>query len=64
MKVVILAGGLGTRLRPVLADQPKSLAPVAGRPLACSLTMQPSFFVGRRKGGMAEHLSHSEDNRQ
>jgi NDP-sugar pyrophosphorylase family protein len=29
---VILAGGLGTRLRPVLSDRPKGLAPVAGRP--------------------------------
>jgi mannose-1-phosphate guanylyltransferase len=30
--VVVLAGGLGTRLRPILADRPKVLAPVAGRP--------------------------------
>jgi NDP-sugar pyrophosphorylase family protein len=29
---VILAGGLGTRLRSVLADLPKALAPVYGRP--------------------------------
>ena len=29
---VILAGGLGTRLRPVVADRPKGLALVAGRP--------------------------------
>jgi NDP-sugar pyrophosphorylase family protein len=28
----ILAGGLGTRLRPVLPDRPKVLAPVGGRP--------------------------------
>jgi D-glycero-alpha-D-manno-heptose 1-phosphate guanylyltransferase len=29
---VVLAGGRGTRLRRVLADRPKPLAPVAGRP--------------------------------
>lgn len=29
---VVLCGGLGTRLRPVVADRPKVLAEVAGRP--------------------------------
>lgn len=29
---IILAGGLGTRLRPVVRDAPKSMAHVAGRP--------------------------------
>ena len=31
-EIVVLAGGLGTRLRPVVAEVPKPLAPVAGRP--------------------------------
>lgn len=31
-EAIILAGGLGTRLKPVVADVPKSLAPIAGRP--------------------------------
>lgn len=31
-EAVILAGGLGTRLRAVVADRPKVLAPVAGQP--------------------------------
>ena len=30
--IVVLAGGLGTRLRSVLPDRPKVLAPVGGRP--------------------------------
>ena len=32
LDVFILAGGLGTRIRPVLGDLPKILAPIAGRP--------------------------------
>jgi len=32
MEAVVLAGGLGTRLRAVVADVPKPMAPVAGRP--------------------------------
>lgn len=34
---VILAGGLGTRLRPVVADRPKVLAEVCGRPFVTYL---------------------------
>ncbi len=32
MQAIVLAGGLGTRLRSVVADLPKPMAPVAGRP--------------------------------
>lgn len=32
MEAIVLAGGAGTRLRQVVPDLPKSLAPVAGRP--------------------------------
>ena len=32
MQAVLLTGGLGTRLRSVINDRPKPLAPVAGRP--------------------------------
>jgi D-glycero-alpha-D-manno-heptose 1-phosphate guanylyltransferase len=32
MQAIILAGGFGTRLKPLVADLPKPMAPVAGRP--------------------------------
>jgi D-glycero-alpha-D-manno-heptose 1-phosphate guanylyltransferase len=37
MEAIILAGGLGTRLRQVVQDLPKPLAPVAGRPFLAIL---------------------------
>lgn len=36
-EAIVLAGGLGTRLRPVVRDVPKPLAPVAGRPFLAYL---------------------------
>jgi D-glycero-alpha-D-manno-heptose 1-phosphate guanylyltransferase len=36
-EAIILAGGLGTRLKSVVADVPKSLAPVAGKPFLAYL---------------------------
>jgi D-glycero-alpha-D-manno-heptose 1-phosphate guanylyltransferase len=32
MEAIILAGGLGTRLRAVVPDLPKPMAPIHGRP--------------------------------
>lgn len=40
ISVAILAGGLGTRLRPVVADRPKVVAEVAGRPFLAWLLDQ------------------------
>ena len=41
---VILAGGLGTRLRGVVPDQPKVMAPVNGRPF---LEHQMDYWIGQ-----------------
>jgi D-glycero-alpha-D-manno-heptose 1-phosphate guanylyltransferase len=39
-EAIVLAGGLGTRLRSVVTDLPKPLAPVAGRPFLAHLLDQ------------------------
>jgi D-glycero-alpha-D-manno-heptose 1-phosphate guanylyltransferase len=45
---IVLAGGLGTRLRPVVADRPKCLAPVGERPfLALQLEMLARRGIAR-----------------
>ncbi len=36
-EAIVLAGGLGTRLKPVIDDLPKCLAPVAGKPFLAYL---------------------------
>lgn len=46
--VLILAGGLGTRLRSVVPDLPKVLAPVAGRPFLHYLLGWMARFGARR----------------
>lgn len=45
---VILAGGLGTRLRSVVADRPKVMAEVNGRPFLCFLLDQLTMAGIRR----------------
>lgn len=40
MEAIILAGGFGTRLRAVVADLPKPLAPIGGRPFLAILLDQ------------------------
>lgn len=46
--VAVLAGGLGTRLRSVLGETPKILAPVAGRPFLDHLLAWLASFGARR----------------
>lgn len=68
MDAVILAGGLGTRLRGVVSDRPKPMATVAGRPFIEWLLHDLSMQGIRRvvlatgyKGDMIEnHLGHGE----
>jgi mannose-1-phosphate guanylyltransferase len=44
MRAFVLAGGLGTRLRPQFAELPKGIAPVAGQPFLAHLLA----WLGRR----------------
>jgi len=37
MEAVILAGGMGSRLRSVVSDMPKPMAPINGKPFLCYL---------------------------
>jgi NDP-sugar pyrophosphorylase family protein len=46
--VVVLAGGLGTRITPVLKDTPKILAPIGGRPYIVFLLSWLKSFGARR----------------
>ena len=48
MEVIILAGGLGTRLRSVVSEVPKCMAPVGGRPFLWYLLEQLRFFDVKR----------------
>ena len=46
--VIILAGGLGTRLRQVVSELPKCMAPVCGKPfLSYLLDYLKRFNVGK-----------------
>ena len=48
LDVFVLAGGLGTRIRPVLGDQPKVLAPIRGRPYLSYLLHWLQRYGARR----------------
>jgi D-glycero-alpha-D-manno-heptose 1-phosphate guanylyltransferase len=61
LAAVVLAGGMGTRLRSVVADRPKVLAPVGGRPFLTYLLDQIADAGIRRvvlsTGHMAEQFA-------
>lgn len=60
MKAIILAGGEGTRLRPLTASLPKPMAPILGRPVleyAIRLLKKHGFSdIGITLGYMPEHI--------
>lgn len=72
MTAVILAGGLGTRLRSVVADRPKVLAEVKGRPFLCYLldqltcaglrdiVMATGYFAGAVSEVLGTHYREAE----
>jgi D-glycero-alpha-D-manno-heptose 1-phosphate guanylyltransferase len=67
MQAIILAGGLGTRLRSVVRDLPKPMAPVAGRPflawvldgLAAAGLRRAVLAVGYRYEAIRDHFGTS-----
>jgi NDP-sugar pyrophosphorylase family protein len=66
LPVVILAGGLGTRLRTVLADRPKGLAPIGSRPFL-EIQIELLRAQGARRfvlcvGHLAEHVHRALDD--
>lgn len=67
MQAIVLAGGFGTRLRQVVTDVPKPMAPVAGRPflelLLNNLASKGFTRVVLSVGFMAEKISGYFGNR-
>lgn len=67
--VVILCGGLGTRLQPVLQDRPKPMAPINGRPfldLVIDYVLSHGFrrivfCTGHHGDWIAQHVSRRSD---
>ncbi|MEP6616173.1 MAG: sugar phosphate nucleotidyltransferase [Ginsengibacter sp.] len=69
-EAIVLAGGLGTRLRPVVSDVPKCLAPVAGIPFLSYVIshfrnegiMRFIFSTGYKSSMIGEYLLTSNLN--
>ncbi|MGE3538403.1 MAG: sugar phosphate nucleotidyltransferase [Candidatus Tectimicrobiota bacterium] len=67
--VLILCGGLGSRLRPLIADRPKGLALIGGRPFLDILVedliqhqfRRLIFCVGHLKEQIIEQYQHRQD---
>ena len=55
IQAVVMAGGLGTRLRPLTADMPKPMLPVGNRPLL-ELTIEKLKAAGIRMVNVTTHF--------
>lgn len=58
MEMIVLAGGLGTRLKSVVADRPKPMAEVCGRPFLCYI-LDWALLHGARRFVLA--VSHRDE---
>lgn len=69
MQAILLAGGLGTRLRSVVSDRPKPMALIEGRPFMEYVTRELTrhgitdiiFAVGYKGSMVEEHFGSGED---
>jgi D-glycero-alpha-D-manno-heptose 1-phosphate guanylyltransferase len=57
-RLLVLAGGFGTRLKPVVADVPKAMAPVCGKPF---LHFQIENWIGQGLHSFVFLLHHQAD---
>lgn len=72
MEAIVLAGGFGTRLREVVPDLPKPMAPVAGRPFLeillhalaskgfCRVILSLGFMAGKVEAHFGEQFAGME----
>lgn len=61
--VIVLAGGFGTRLREVIADAPKPMAPVAGKPFLDHLLRRLALQGASRVILSVGHMAHLIEDR-
>jgi dTDP-glucose pyrophosphorylase/CBS domain-containing protein len=54
LRALVMAGGLGTRLRPLTEDRPKSMLPIGGRPLL-EVIVRQLRDAGIRRVNLATH---------